>query len=176
MCVDLVLSQVMGGELEGLAIQAKHCGWHNSCPLWHHQMLRYFFNHKRQRNIKKHVASALSGESRQQAKIFAYCLVLYVFFIVARPSYFQFLSLTACICICISICICSFMLPISDRIFLPLFLELICCRCFGNICMHELSSDFINLPHNSLFLSFFIFLIFLFPFLYIQRTQFLISS
>ena len=86
------------------------------------------------------------------------------FFIVARPSYFQFLSLTACICICISICICSFMLPISDRIFLPLFLELICCRCFGNICMHELSSDFINLPHNSLFLSFFIFLIFLFLF------------
>ena len=128
-------------------------------------MLRYFFNHKRQRNIKKHVASALSGESRQQAKIFAYCLVLYVvFFIVARPSYFQFLSLTACICICTSICICSFMLPISDRIFLPLFLELICCRCFGNICMHELSSDFINLPHNSLFLSFLVFLIFLFPF------------
>ena len=102
------------------------------------------------------------------------------FFIVARPSYFQFLSLTACICICISICICSFMLPISDRIFLPLFLELICCRCFGNICMHELSSDFINLPHNSLFLSFSIFLIFLFLFLFspfcvklLQRVQFL---
>ena len=159
MCVDLVLSQVMGGELEGLAIQAKHCGWHNSCPLWHHQMLRYFFNHKRQRNIKKHVASALSEQSRLQAQIFAYC-----FLDVGKPSYFQFFSPVACICICISICICSFMLPISDRIFLPLFLELICCRCFGNICMHELSSDFINLPHNSLFLSFLVFLIFLFPF------------
>ena len=94
------------------------------------------------------------------------------FFIVARPSYFQFLSLTACICICISICICSFMLPISDRIFLPLFLELICCRCFGNICMHELSSDFINLPHNSLFLSFLVFLIFLFPFVSSVRSSY----
>ena len=129
-------------------------------------MLRYFFNHKRQRNIKKHVASALSEQSRLQAQIFAYC-----FLDVGKPSYFQFFSPVARICICISICICSFMLPISDRIFLPLFLELICCRCFGNICMHELSSDFINLPHNSLFLSFLVFLIFLFPFVSSVRSS-----